>query len=627
MALHVLAIGQAGARMAEALLYAVCAGVTPPRPMQISVLCAPQEAYDQINAVWQDLQTVRRHTEKWETGCFSRPVTLQAWPDEQTAYSLNEQTQTEDDRLLCRALFTREQASLSPSRAMDAGYDVAAMSWAAMLSSEVSGALKALHDDLLGDPDTPVVILGSLCETVCAAGVSALCSWLSRMTDRKPAASLLTPVYPGEETDLCAAMLTDGALEEQLRGLCLTGFPEDCRTAASGEAQLADWLAVHAACRQLEGLEGGRAWRIRTDGLAWDMFGAEEGAWKRGYEQLTQLAYLLGAEYGDQLLAAMDSPNRLRDRMTPWYNAHFSAVRKMTDEERLTLKADLNALLRLLEGYLGWIDRVQKNLPAMMRWVDALRDARTAAEEHYQTVLEAAGQYAWLDWEIDRSGMAEERVVHRHDMKDTEAEAAMKRLDRLKEKIYELSDEQDTLNHTLGGRLTRSMLNAIAEQSAAEADDLRAQAEEAERRILHAAQIASMEDMPKVETARSRLERMQHHVQLLDGRTRQARKDAKRWAADSLRHLPPVLEGDPTGHCGLFSDKWLEVLRAWFDLEGRDAAKLQDQLTDLWPWTMLPLKQLGERVARNEYPDPGETCLGGFLHCVLRSLKCDEEAV
>lgn len=617
MALHIVALGDAGARMARSVLHAMMAGLTPKEPLTVTLMCAGEDAASGLQAAWQDYLAIGKRMGSCEDGCFSRQGTLRTWPEEQAAFSLNDQAKGRLDRLLSRALFTREQASLSPARAMDAGYDVAAMSWASMLSAEATGALLTLQQDLADDA-TRVVLLGSLCDTVCASGVQALCTWMGRTTSRKPSATLLLPVYAGESSDLCERILNTADLESRLSSLCLLGLPEDCRPKTHGDAQLCDWLAVYAACKQLNGMEGSRLWRIRIDSIHWDVFGDDAACWQQGYDALMQMAYLLAGVYGDQLTAAIGAHNRLRDRMTPWYNAHFSAVRKMSDSEREDLLADVEAFKRLLGGYCAWMRQMQQNLPPMMRWAEALRDARTEAEAHYQQVLDVVGQYTWLALEIQRSGMEDEHIIHRYDMRDTEAEAAIKKRDALLDQITGLSSAQDELNHKLGGRMTRSMLNTIAAQCAAQADEQRQIVEKAAEVIDHAADIAKQDELSKIATARMRLERKQRLVEMLDGRTNHAKRDAERWGGRALRKLPPVLPEDVAAMAApaLYADDWLCVVCAWFD--GDD--KAHKQLADLWPWHEKPMKPLCDRIARNEFPDAEADCLGGFLVCVVRCL-------
>lgn len=615
--LHVIALGDAGARMARSVLYALCAGVTPDQALTVTLMCAGDEAVAGVQSAWQDAQAVWQHAGQESRSCFGRWAALRVWPEEQASFSLNDQAHSALDQLLNRALFTREQASLSPARAMDAGYDVAAMSWAGMLSDQPAGALLALQNDLAED-DTRVVMLGSLCDTVCASGVQALCTWMARTTTRKPGASLLMPVYEGEDSELCQRILGSADLESRLSSLCLTGLPEDCRPKQQGVPQLCDWLAVYAACKQLEGLEGAHLWRIRMDSMGWSLFGEDAARWQQGYEALMQMAYLMASTYGDQLEAAISSHNRLRDRMTPWYNAHFSAVRKMNESERADLLRDVQALKRLLGAYAAWMGGMQQQLPPMMRWVEALRGARAEAEAHYQQVLDTVGQYTVLASEIQRSGMAEESVVHRHDMSDTEAEAAIKQRDALLDKLTELSSEQDELNHQLGGRLARSMLMSIAARCASEADSQREIVRKAAEIIAHAADIATQEEMSRVATSRVRLARKERLVELLDGRTARARHDAERWGGRALRKLPPVLPEDTEGAAvpALFGEEWLTPLLQWYAGDEKNSK----QLTELWPWEDMPMKPLCEQIARNEFPAAGLDCLGSFVVCVARCL-------
>ena len=618
MRAHVVAMGKAGAAIASALLFEAAAQRLEADEIAITLVRAPKAGEEQVLRQAQDYAAVRENLPQGLDGGFASAVTVKCWPKTAARASLNDQAASVEDRLLCRALFTREQACLSPARALDDSERVAATTWASLLLKPPEGALGELLDDVREDPSVPVVLCGSLCEAVCVSGVPALSAWLKREAGSSAMATLLLPIAEEDNAALSRRALLSGKLETELKGLCLLGLPEDCRQAEDGGAHLADWLAASAVERQLAGQEGEFAWRVPADALRWSAFGDQAAPKRAAHESLMKMTCLLSAVYGETLENALRAPKRLRDRMTPWYSAHFGAVRKVDDAARERLAQDAHALRRLTSDYAQWMLQIQRSLPPMMRWADALREARRAAGEHYAAVLDAAGQLAWMEYEAEKSGLADEQIVHRHDMQDSEAEAALKQIADIKEKLETLSRKQDELNAVLGGRLTRSLLEGVEQQARKEADELGAQAEEGWRRIRKAAEIATVEEMPKVETARIRLNRMERHVALLKGRADQAKADAERWNQNARRGLPPKLPDEGGAAQGLFASELLETLGRQTAAEGKEARQTRQRMIELWPWTEQPMRALCDRVARNEFPSPAPTCLGSFVRCLQR---------
>ena len=603
MAARILAIGQRGAEMARACLMQSIPGEFA--SADVVLMAAAREDGERMEKLYAQYDRVHRHTGS-QPGMFSAAMTITCWPRTESRFSIAEQMRTPEDRLLCRALFTQEQATLAPQHALDGSGNVAAMTWAGLLTPG-DPVLDQLVRDL--KDGTPCVMMAGLCDPAGACGVAALTEFLQREAGTVPAAVLELPVHHGDDAGLCRDALLSGRLEPLKDRLFLVGMPEDCRRSREG-AHLADWLCCRAALRLLKGSRGAFTWRVPAENLHWAAFGNEASAMEESCAALLRLSALTVTATGPQLEAALESPNALRDRLHAWYHTYFSDVKQLSEEERLSWLEAARDFRELLQAWCGWMHQVLDNLPPLLRWADALESARQEASEHYEEVLTAAGRLAWQIFDAEKNGLAQETFVHRYDMADSEAEAAMKQIEELRDRLSASLAEQEALFRKLGGRMTRTVLQQIYDREEKQASDLRAQAEEAKRRIDHAAEIATVEESGKVATARIRLTRMERHVALLNGRATRARRDLASWSKEDRRVLMPTLEGGDE-HAGLLLPD--ELLRALAENDGKQAA-------ELWPWPEQTAKQLLDSINRGgqaQAPD----ALGRFIRSSWSACK------
>lgn len=250
----------------------------------------------------------------------------------------------------------------------------------------------------------------------------------------KPSAVLLLPVHRDDDSDISRDTLLSPLLPEQLKDAAIIGMPEDCRRSKEG-ATLADWCAALAAVRLLAGKEGVYTWRIPAGNLSWKAFGDMEEDVRDGFSRLLRMGVLMGSTYGSYLENALSQPNWIRDRMTGWYHTHFAQVKDMADTDRQPLPETVRALRLCAADCAAWLEAILDNLPPVLQWADALQSAAAEAQKRYEPVLDTAGQLAWMIDEAEQSGLAEENFVHRYDMEDSEAEAAMKLIDELRDKL------------------------------------------------------------------------------------------------------------------------------------------------------------------------------------------------
>ena len=175
-------------------------------------------------------------------------------------------------------------------------------------------------------------------------------------------------------------------------------------------------------------------------------------------------------------------------------------------------------------------------------------------------------------------------------------------LTQMEEKREKLLQTQQTLEARMGGAARLRMLRKARAELARRAEELHAQAEEARRRIDEAARVAQPGEQYKVETARTKLGRMERYMALVDAQLETVREDERRAGEDGQRRQPSQLpreSGVPEN--GLFSARALAL------------------------WDSLPEGQEGRREKRRwaEAEDafaqivPGEAQdLAAFLRCL-----------
>lgn len=573
---YVIALGAVGVRLAEAAVYGCMAGTIRAEALHVVTIGADA---DRLQALAADYAAVRGGVGSVD-GAFAAAVDVCVEEVAPTAPQMEAKTET--DRLLLRALFTRDEAGRDAAADMGGCGPVAALNWASRLRAEGMHGLAAL-----GAGDT-VVLMGSLCDAACAAGVTPLRAWIAQ---KQPVADVcgvfLLPVKAQDDAGLCREALRQ-MKETDWRALCLLGMPEDCRDAREEAAHLTDWMAAYALDGVLGGTVGGHTVRLMADRLDWADFGAEAARYQASWDGMARAAWLVLAEYGATAVEKLVSPNWLRDRMG-WYGAYFAQVRRMTQEQREAQAALMRSAMRLMGGYARWLREVCEELPASMQWTEQLETARGEAEEHYKQIIELAGRLALLEHDAEAGDMANERFVHRHDMSDSAAEATMRRIGEMKEELAALAQAQEALNKRIGGRAQRNMLEGFVRTCGAEAGEMRGQAEEARRRIDRAASVASPEEMDRVELARSKLARLERHLSVLDGRTARAKLDWELAGVDEIRTRAPEMGGEQTARTKpLYNLEGLGLMAAIPDAEAKEQRKMAAKLGQSWMWADAP---------------------------------------
>ena len=581
---NLIALGAGGARIAEAALYACMAGVWPQGSLSLLCTGLPRADEQRLRRLVERYTVIRGLFGAEAPAGFSADILFSRWPEEEGVGNLRAFCSDTEDRMLLRALFTQEELDAEGLRG--AGPAVA-LNWERLLHDAANDSLCRLVDTAARE-DGRLLICGSLSESCCAAGVSLLLRWMkARQPAFLPCCCLLLPVDAAEDASLAKAALSQ--LQADSERLCLLGLPEDCRDEGR-QAHLADWLAVYAMTELLAGKQGPLSCRVTLGSIDWAIFGQQASAWREAYTRLTQLSCLWLSEMGPVCASLLDSPSWLKERMTGWFGSFFP--RSLSQEDRHRAAQQAESLGELLLNYVEWMMQLQATLPFPLRFSGELAEIRAEAAAHYRTVLELAGQLSQLQYDIKRSGMAEEEIVHRRMTGETEAERARRQLQELREDLISAMGEQDQLNLRLGGRLQRLMIEEAVARCRDEAEGVRSQLKVAREKIDRAEKVASPAQMSAVQAARSQMERLEHHLVALDGRTACARRDLQSSLSLAVRTRAPQAadsgEEEELLADTLFPQALLKALQGLAKAEGRGEEKqLRQQAEAANPWPGL----------------------------------------
>ncbi len=570
---YLLLIGGAGARLTDALLCAVSAGVCPPGDLRILLADVDQRGVQ--GAAMQaahlaDYNRIRQAM-RAETGPFSINMTFASWPeslpgDASTLSAFT--TASEEDRLLCQALFDEDAAALDLHEGFHGRRSLAQVTFAGLLHEAANNpddALMRLIADINADAaageDVRVVLAGSVCSGTGAAGIPALSQFIE---ERIPAsvhmgAVLLTAVTDQQDATKAREALTQYALEGLCSAVCVLGLPKSSRPAAPAElARLTDWLAVYCMDVLLNRpvwLDGVFTVRAPEGPLSWAIFGKAAERYRIAYGRLFKAAVALVYVLGPEADRRMARPFFLRD-LFGWYG-HFYRRMEVTPEDERDMLA---AVLRLMKVMLLWLGGLCKTLPFDLRHATALGKARQEAAAHYDALTELVSHLCVMDDDAQRNDDYDESVVHRHYTPEvTESEQTLRRIDAVKQEIARRDAEQVALNRKMGGASVMAMLEDALEAAETEARGIHNRYDEAVRRIDHAESIAAVKDQYRIIDARTKLQRMERHKLMLDSRLERVRADVAAAKDEETRFDHPAMT--PTGiENALVSQKLAERL-------------------------------------------------------------------
>ena len=562
----VLFLGGTGARAAEALMLAAAAGAF--QAEEVSVLLADTDssrATELLQAQYADYARVHEALgRKAGTEPFSTALTLQTWPENMPgeAAAMADWAAGEEDALLCQALFDYDTAHAPLSGSLQGRYILGRTLFAALLDEAAKNPADALTDMIAGmneaieaGQEVRVVLAGSLCGGAGAAGLPLLARHIRRETCGKARIGAVLLAATGEKQDAALAReaLKEFAREEAVTAACVLGLPHSsCTSATADYARLTDWLAIYCMdilLHRPQWPEGLFTVQAPQGPLTWDVFGKAAPRYRLAYGRLIKVAAAWDAVLGPQVEKRLTRPALLRDGLFGWY-AHFFRRARQHREENLT---DVRCLSRLMRVALLWLGSVMHTLPPEMAHAEEMAQAIQAAQEHYRGLTELVGQLTLLDEVAQRTEVYEEgRVYRRYEEQDAESEKNTQRIDAVKREIAQRTARQEQLNRHMGGAAMMRMLQEALDDANRESEELRARYIEANRRIDHAEAIAAPEDLYRITDARTKLDRMVRHQQLLDARADFILADVEKASGQALRYARPALSGAAVG--GLFHE-------------------------------------------------------------------------
>lgn len=546
--------GGCGARVAESLVFAACAGVLAAPDMHL-VFVDP-DASDPHGAraatLLADYERVRALCAGSPTdGAFQTAITAERWParlpDGEAGLHRWVREDTEDAWLL-RAMFTPEAAERDLRQGFHGDRALGAAVFSGLLreaDSDPEDALYRLANDPDGE-DMQIVLVGSVCGGTGGAGMPAVAAWLRERLGERARLScvMLLPYGAGEQPSEARAALRRWRDEGVRMPVCLLGLPDGARCRElTDAARLNEWLAVYALDWFLRhDASDAAAYTYRTEaaGLTWGVFGRDAEAYDRGYGRLLKTAALFRLSLTDELTARLSRPGGLMDRLGGWYAACCRGAVKATEAERRELLEELRALTELLDGALGWAEQLCLTMPEQLRRSRALEEAMDAARRNEEAVVGLSARLEVLTREARASGIAEETVIHRAgSAEENEVEETQRRLADMAEQLRALEEAQPPLNRHAGGRETVEMLRALEAQCRHDAENVRAQVREANRRIDRAEAIAEPREQYRILAARTKMKPMQRNLAMQEERVVRAARDldaalAHRWDAPAV---------------------------------------------------------------------------------------------
>lgn len=578
------AIGKQGIRSCHALLDAAMAGILEQEKLHMILVGAEEQQAETIQGLVRDYGAVRERLQAEAFPGFSTEISIRVMPEAGLDASLQERCETEADKLLLNCLFEKERML---RRSAASSVETAQAAWADFLEDQPSGELWEQIGKLHAEDQ--ILVMGSLSETLTAGGCIQVLQKIRSVSTAALGAVLALPIHRSDRTDLAAGVLKE---MPQIDAVYLYGLPEDLRTEAEGMDML---VLLRCMDHFLQGGRGVYTYAQTMEVPTWSFFGSRENDYTQRVTSLLHLAVLILLRYGPDAMERLERSGT--GYLRGWFGKVYGDIRKnpeATSEERQVLRS----LMHLLRFHMAWCYLVTGNLPLPLRYQAQLQEAQAKASAHYDDVLNVAGRLALLSHDVEKSGILEEETVHRASMDDTEGEAARKKVVEMAEMLQKLAQEQAELEEILGGRAAFMLLEGKMEEAEKDAENLRRQAEEAMRRIEEAAQTANVDEMPKIDAARSRLGNMQRHLVFLEGRAAYAKRDVEKARGEEERNRKPNVQFTSDMEPNVFFDRRLlrEMITA-YDRQSAERRRNTDEL--IGAVQGMNLQRIGDNFERS----------------------------
>lgn len=629
---YVLPVGGSGARVAEALLCAACAGVF--QADELHVLLADTDhrgsrSAELLRAKYADYARMQQLCGQQEGAIrpFGTRLTFRAWPEAlpEDAATLADMTSAmETDALLRQALFDREASALDLREGFHGRRMLGQVIFAGLLEASernAQDALRRMLEDMcqavaLGE-EVRVVLVGSVCGGTGAAGIPMLSRHIREKVGEhvRMGAVLLAANGDHEDPAAAKAALPAFADETACDAVCVLGLPmSSCSSAPADYAHLTDWLAVYSMdvlLHRPQWLHGAFTVKAPEGVLSWDVFGKAANRYRLAYGRLVKAASAWVYVFGPQVDRRLRRPFFLRDQLFGWY-AHF--FRSAKDNRQAHLE-DAAGMTRLMSVVLLWLGGLMRTLPPEMRFAGELSRARAEAQAHYEGLIALISHRVMLDEDAQKDESYEQGIVYRGDAElGMDREQTMKRIDAVDQEIARRSAEQEHMNRHIGGAAAIRLLQEALERAETECAELQARYEEANRRIDHAERIASQEDMYRITDARTKLERMVKHQRVLQERLDRIRADAAAAGRNEQRFARPAVAGAAEAD-GMFNPALTGNLLMGRRISRNDIERLWDSI--VLPEDGVPLKQALRQMKRMQ-PNP-ESPVTDFVSALMRT--------
>lgn len=588
-----LLFGGAGCAVAQAVVYAACAGAWSGETDLLLVdNGAAAQAKQKTAALVEQYEQLRTRMETipGERLGFTVPLHLRSWPDALPVSTLEKWASTEDDKLLCRALFSQKVAGQNLMGELS-GCEAAA-------KAVFSALLEQIPPDVETSADTRLLLAGSLADGWGAAGVDAFTRCYQASGAQM--ASLLLMPYAGQDEH------AQQRAEAALRGVAhsesvyVLGVSEsDCASADPSAANLVEWLAASCAdsfFRAQEIPKGLMTYRVAAGRLGWESF---PGAYRICFGSLMKTAAAFRLTFEPVIRRGLTAPRWLRDKFIGWYVAYFRQAANLDEQQRTALLKDLDCAMQLLGGALAWMSQLLQGMPPLLRASSAMEQARREATENYRQYVETAGMLKTMKQEAAQNGLLEDHTVHRHDTDNQEIERMEWVFQQLEEKQNALAQQQETLNRRIGGAAQLLMMKGVLAELNAQSSELHAQRDEAQSRIDQAALVAASDEQHRITTARTKLQRMERYIAQVDACAEIVTSERSAAKASGVKRVPPELtEAKTLPENQLFSAEALEKLLHLPDREEKNAKRAWFEAEADFPELVLPLR--GDEAALSE---------------------------
>ncbi len=586
MKLSLVCIGSTGAQVAEILLHCAFCGALPREDViRVSLLAAPDESAARLKSLYAAYGELRSG---WGLNRHTALAPILSLRIDPLSGSLADLASSGDTSLL-RCMFSSQEMH---QPAVHASPRAASVYWACLLDRP-----EGVPAEILADAkELPTVVCASLADP---CGTAAL-EHLAPLLNAQPFAALMMSTLHGEDPAPVRRFLDETRIRPDMTAL--VGLPDDCASREEGP-HLAHLLLVRALDAFLTGARGEFGFRAPT-ALDWSVLDPGGARWGAAFDCLLRFDALWHGIFLPDSRRALRDGTAPRGRRSPWLTPYLGVCFGRADLSAATERQLLRAGDLAHRGAC-WLRSMQRSLPFVLRTSVLLNEARDQAAAHYEQLLRRAGQLALLEHDIRLTGMTPHTTIHRHDMEDTEDETALIQREALREALQMDIAAQRDYDLKEGGRVRLNTLREIAAREREEADTLRRQAAEAHGIIDRAAANASPENLAKIDQARARLRRMERRLASLEGRARQAERDARSAGEQDARTRPPVLDAPLDAPSEVFwPAAWLDMLCGLPRItEARARTRQTQTVLGYWPWSSMPAKGLAERVPGLAAPD------------------------